>query len=165
MFLIGVWLLYNVVLLSAVQQSESAISIDVSPLSWISFLFTFSEALEGNLHTLWFFTSEHFSVDFLGIGRWSGYSHELLNLLQFCIWFTIGILMFVDQIIPSIDFLFPQHRIHSTLIFLKIQSPTNFLSTVFMLCFSHITSWFSWGSASLANKFCRWWCALLSGHI
>ena len=60
---------YNVVLLSAVQQSESAISIDVSPLSWISFLFTFSEALEGNLHTLWFFTSEHFSVDFLGIGR------------------------------------------------------------------------------------------------
>ena len=60
---------YNVVLLSAVQQSESAIRTDVSPLFWISFLFTFSEALEGNLHTSWFFTSEHFSVDFLGTGR------------------------------------------------------------------------------------------------
>ena len=36
---IGVELLYNVVLVSAVQQSESAISIHLSPLVWISFPF------------------------------------------------------------------------------------------------------------------------------
>ena len=33
-FLIGVQLLYNVVLVSAVQQSESAVCIHISPLSW-----------------------------------------------------------------------------------------------------------------------------------
>ena len=35
-FLIGVQLLYNVVLVSAVQQSESAICIHISPPSWTS---------------------------------------------------------------------------------------------------------------------------------
>ena len=36
---IRVELLYNVVLVSAVQQSESAIRIHISPLFWISFPF------------------------------------------------------------------------------------------------------------------------------
>ena len=36
---IGVQLLYNVVLVSAVQQSESAICIHISPVFWISFPF------------------------------------------------------------------------------------------------------------------------------
>ena len=35
-FLIGVKLLYNIVLISAVPQSESATCIHISPLSWIS---------------------------------------------------------------------------------------------------------------------------------
>ena len=34
----GILLIYNVVLFSAVQQSESAICIPISPLFWISFL-------------------------------------------------------------------------------------------------------------------------------
>ena len=34
LFLIGEWLLYNVVLLSAIQQHESAVSICISPPSW-----------------------------------------------------------------------------------------------------------------------------------
>ena len=34
---IGVYLVYNAVLVSAVQQSESAIRIHISPLFWISF--------------------------------------------------------------------------------------------------------------------------------
>ena len=36
-FLIGGWLLYNVVLVSAVQQCESALSIHISPSSSASF--------------------------------------------------------------------------------------------------------------------------------
>ena len=36
---IGVELLYNVVLVSAIQQIESSIRIDISPLLWISFPF------------------------------------------------------------------------------------------------------------------------------
>ena len=38
-FLIGVYLLHNVVLVYAVQQSESAIPVRRSPLFWISFPF------------------------------------------------------------------------------------------------------------------------------
>ena len=38
-FFIGVQLLYNVVLISTVQQSESAICIHISSLFWISFPF------------------------------------------------------------------------------------------------------------------------------
>ena len=34
MVLIGVWLLYNAVLVSAVQQCELAISIHLAPSSW-----------------------------------------------------------------------------------------------------------------------------------
>ena len=36
LFLIGVELLYKIVLVSAVQQSEWAVFIHISPLSWIS---------------------------------------------------------------------------------------------------------------------------------
>ena len=36
---IGVELLYNIVLVYTVQQSESAIRIHISPLFWISFSF------------------------------------------------------------------------------------------------------------------------------
>ena len=36
---IGVQLLYNILLVSAIQQSESAIRIHISPLFWISFPF------------------------------------------------------------------------------------------------------------------------------
>ena len=46
LFLIGVELLYNVVLVSAVQQSESAICILISPLSGISFPFRSSWSTE-----------------------------------------------------------------------------------------------------------------------
>ena len=42
---IGVELLYNVVLVSAVQQSESAIYAHISPLLWISFPFGHHRAL------------------------------------------------------------------------------------------------------------------------
>lgn len=38
-YFIGVSWLYNVVLLSSVQQSESAVHIDISPLFWISLPF------------------------------------------------------------------------------------------------------------------------------
>ena len=41
-----VWLLYNVVLVSAVQQSESAIRIHISPLFWISFPFRSPQSTE-----------------------------------------------------------------------------------------------------------------------
>ena len=37
--LFGMWLLYNVVLVSTVQQTESAVLTRVSPLFWISFPF------------------------------------------------------------------------------------------------------------------------------
>ena len=43
---IGVSLLYNVVLVSAVQQSESAIRIHIPSLFWISFPFRSSESTE-----------------------------------------------------------------------------------------------------------------------
>ena len=43
---IGVQLLYNVVLVSAVQQSESAICIHISPLFWISFPFSSPQSTE-----------------------------------------------------------------------------------------------------------------------
>ena len=36
---IGVIVLYNVVLVFAIQQSESAIDIHICPLFWVSFLF------------------------------------------------------------------------------------------------------------------------------
>ena len=39
LILIGVYLLYNVVLVSAVQQSESAIHTHITLLFWISFPF------------------------------------------------------------------------------------------------------------------------------
>ena len=35
-FFIGIYLLYNIILVSAVQQSESAICIHICPPSWIS---------------------------------------------------------------------------------------------------------------------------------
>ena len=44
--LIGVQLLYNVVLVSAVQQSESAIHIHISPSFWISFPFRSPQTTE-----------------------------------------------------------------------------------------------------------------------
>ena len=44
--LIGVQLLYNVVFVSAVEQSESAISISTSPLFWISFPFRSPQSTE-----------------------------------------------------------------------------------------------------------------------
>ena len=40
------WLLYNVVLISTVQQSESAVLIPVSPLFWISFPFGSLQSVE-----------------------------------------------------------------------------------------------------------------------
>ena len=43
---IGVQLLYNVVLVSTVQQSETAIHIHISPLFWISFLFRSPQGTE-----------------------------------------------------------------------------------------------------------------------
>ena len=43
---IGVQLLYNVVLVSTVQQSESAIRINISPLFWISFPFRSPQSTE-----------------------------------------------------------------------------------------------------------------------
>ena len=39
-------LLYNVVLVSTVQQSESAICIRISPLVWISFSFRSPQSIE-----------------------------------------------------------------------------------------------------------------------
>ena len=42
----GVELLYNIVLVSTVQQSESAIYIHISPLFWISFAFRSPESTE-----------------------------------------------------------------------------------------------------------------------
>ena len=45
-FLIGVQLFYNVVLVSTVQRSESAICIHISPLFWISFPFKSSQNIE-----------------------------------------------------------------------------------------------------------------------
>ena len=46
LFFIGVQLLYNVVLVSAVQQSESAICIHISTLFWISFPFRSPQSTE-----------------------------------------------------------------------------------------------------------------------
>ena len=43
---IGVWLLYNIVSISAVQQSESAIRIHIYTLFWISFPFRSSQSIE-----------------------------------------------------------------------------------------------------------------------
>ena len=43
---IGVQLLYNVVLVSTVQQSLSAIRIHISPLFWISFPFRSAQTIE-----------------------------------------------------------------------------------------------------------------------
>ena len=43
---IGVYLLYNVVLVSTVQQSESAIRIHIAPLFWISFPFRSPQSTE-----------------------------------------------------------------------------------------------------------------------
>ena len=45
-FLIGVQLLYSVVLVSAVQQSKSAMRIHISPLPWISFPFRSTQGME-----------------------------------------------------------------------------------------------------------------------
>ena len=45
-FFIGVQLLYNIVLVSTVQQSESAIHIHISPLLWISFSFNSPQSIE-----------------------------------------------------------------------------------------------------------------------
>ena len=45
-YFIGVQLLYNVVLVSAIQQSESATRIHISPLPWISFPFRSPESTE-----------------------------------------------------------------------------------------------------------------------
>ena len=42
----GVQLLFNVVLISAVQQSESAIHIHISPLFWISSPFRSAQSTE-----------------------------------------------------------------------------------------------------------------------
>ena len=44
--IIGVQLLYNVVLVSTVQQSESAIHIHISPLFWISFPFRSLQSIQ-----------------------------------------------------------------------------------------------------------------------
>ena len=43
---IGVQLLYNVVLVSTVQQSESGVCIHISPLFWISFPFRSPQSIE-----------------------------------------------------------------------------------------------------------------------
>ena len=45
-FLIGVQLLYNIVLVYTVQQSESAICIHTSPLFWISLSFKSPQSTE-----------------------------------------------------------------------------------------------------------------------
>ena len=45
-FLIGMQLLYNVVLVSTVQQSESTICIHISPLFWFSFPFRSPQSTE-----------------------------------------------------------------------------------------------------------------------
>ena len=43
---IAVQLLYNVVLVSAVQQSESAVRIHIAPVFWISFTFRSPQSTE-----------------------------------------------------------------------------------------------------------------------
>ena len=45
-FLIGIYLLYNVVLVSAVQQSESVTCVHVPLLPWISFPFKSAQSTE-----------------------------------------------------------------------------------------------------------------------
>ena len=55
---IGVQLLYNVVLLSAVQQSESAICVPISPLLGISFPFKSPQSIEQVLINYLFYTQQ-----------------------------------------------------------------------------------------------------------
>ena len=43
---IGVQLLYNIVSVSAVQQTESAICLHIAPLFWISFPFSLPQSTE-----------------------------------------------------------------------------------------------------------------------
>ena len=68
LILIGVQLLYNVVLVSAVQQSESTIHIHISLLFWISFPFRFSVDI---------FYFMYFEVVFLGL-----YKFRIVYLLS-----------------------------------------------------------------------------------
>ena len=43
---IGVWLLYSVVVVSAVQQSESSPHMHIFPLFWIYFTFSLPQSIE-----------------------------------------------------------------------------------------------------------------------
>ena len=45
-YFIGLQLLYNVVLVSTVQQSELAVCVHITPLFWLSFLFRSPQSTE-----------------------------------------------------------------------------------------------------------------------
>ena len=77
LFISGVYLLYNVVLVSAVQQSKSAVRIHISPLPWISFPFRSTQGMEWSslgytvgpyyLSILYIKVSEYISNSYQGV--------------------------------------------------------------------------------------------------
>ena len=61
----GVQLLFNVVLISAVQQSESAIHIHISPLFWISSPFRSAQSTEQS--SLCCTVGSQFSISYIAV--------------------------------------------------------------------------------------------------
>ena len=93
---IGVELLYHVVLISAVQQSESARFTHISPLFWISFPFRPPQSTEFpvpysgfSLAIYFILSSVHRSipisqVSMLSFPSWCSYACSLCLCLYFC---------------------------------------------------------------------------------